>query len=269
MSFTRSPEPPVFIENLQEFYSEILEYYDELFPLKDEVVQFFVKLQQEQQEDSRPGPAPLCRLLDIGCATGSLENRLSGYVMDITGIDKNPDMIETATRRMKRVTSTLRFFEMSALEMRRFLKQGSFHIISCIENTLPYISDETLLRKFFHDACELLATGGKFVVQTLNFDSILKNTKLQLPDLRSVRVTLQRSFLKAENGLFTLDSALELGNGRKIILQKTTQVLPATKAQIESYAKEAGFSTCASYSDFLQNEWTEEGSLTVLVFCKA
>ncbi len=265
MSYTRSPEPPVFLENIQEFYSSILEYYDELFPLQDTAVRFYIRMQQEQQAASQIQPVPLCRFLGIGCATGNLENRLSSCGMDITGIDKNPDMIETANRRMKRTSSTLRFFEMSAIEMNRFLKKGSFNLISCIENTLPYISDETLLRKFFHDAKTLLTPGGKLVIQTHNFDFLKKMKQTRLPDLRSVRVTLQRSYLPMEDESALLEATLELGNGQKIILQKTTKVLPSPVQQLEAYAREAGFTSCVRYGDFQLSPWTEESLTTILV----
>lgn len=267
MSFTttKSPDMPLIIENLQEFYTTTLEYYDELFPLKDEVVQFFVALQKEHQSSSSTQSAPLCRFLSIGCATGNLENKLAGYGMDITGIDKNTEMIETAKRRMKRGYSNIRFFEMSAIDMKRFLKRGSFNIISCIDNTMPYIADETLLRKLFHDARELLAPEGKFVIQTENFDLLRKNKLTRLPDLRSVRVTLQRSFIPGDDGLVTLDSTLELGSGRKIILQKTTHLIPALASQMKEYAREAGFTECAIYGDFLLSPWTEESPNTIFV----
>jgi SAM-dependent methyltransferase len=266
-STLRKDENPEFIENLQEFYSTILEYYDELFPLKDEAVQFFVRLQNEMQAATIVQPSPLCRFLSIGCATGNLENRLAGYGMDVTGIDKNPDMIETAKRRMKRLYSTLRFFEMPAIDMSRFLKQGSFNLISCIENTIPYISDETLLRKFFHDARSLLAPGGKFVVQTLNFDAIDLNQAFRLPDLGSVRVTLRRSYIPKENGQMLLEASLELGNGKTIILQKTTSLISARTSTLEEYASEAGFRTCFLYGNFDFSPWTRESPKTILVFC--
>jgi len=268
MSYTssRPQEPPIQIENLQEFYSAILEYYDELFPLNDSVVNFFTNLQHEQQADSLVQPVPLCRYLGIGCATGTLENRLSTYGLDITGIDKNPDMIETAKRRMKRGYSSLRFFEMSAIDIKRFLKKGSFHIISCINNTLPYVADETLLRKFFHDSRELLVPSGKLIIQTVNYDLMEKNKTFRLPKCNSVRVTLERSYIPAEGGMVILDSALELGNGRKIILQKTTRLLPVTADRLRSFAKEAGFLNCEQFGDFASSPWTEESAGTVLVF---
>ncbi len=267
MNFTtqRTPDPAIYIESLQEFYTVILEYYDELFPLQENCLDFHLMLQKEFQESCPIQPAPLCRFLGIGCATGNLENKLSSYGLDITGIDKNPDMIETANRRMKQGSSTLRFFEMSTLDMKRFLKKGSFNIISCINNLIPYISDETLLRKFIHDARELLAPSGKFVIQTLNFDSFEKNKPKRLPDLTSIRVTLERSLLSAEKGLLTLDASLELGNGQKIILQKKTQMIPTTVSRLESYAKEAGFTGLSLYGDFNLNPWTDESPSTIMI----
>lgn len=265
MTITRSPEPPILIENLQDFYTATLEYYDELFPIKDDALKLFLDLQKDLQESAITHNAPLCRYLGIGCATGTMENRLSNYGFDITGIDKNPAMIETAKRRMKRGYSTLRFFEMSAIDMKRFLKQGSFNIISCIENTLSYISDETLLRKFFHDARQLLAPGGTFVLQTLNLDFFLRTAHNSLPDLSSIRVTLHRSFIRRDDGLMTLDASLELGSGRKMILEKTTHIMPLTAEKIEAYAKEAGFTSISRYSDFALSPWTEESPNIVML----
>ncbi len=266
MSFTsqRTPEPAIHIESMQEFYTAILEYYDELFPLKENCLESFLALRLDYQNGCSVQPAPFCRFLGIGCATGNLENKLSQHGLDITGIDKNPAMIETAKRRMKRGNSTLRFFDMSALDMKRYLKSGSFNIIGCIDNVIPYISDETLLRKFFHDARELLAPSGKFVIQTLNFDYLEKNRLKRLPDLKSIRVSLERSLIPAEDGLLTLDATLELGTGRKILLQKNTKLIPTTVATLEGFAKEAGFTDISLYGDFKRTPWTEESPSTVM-----
>lgn len=261
-----SSESPILLENIQEFYTAIREYYDELFPLNDSVVQFFIKLHQEYIASVINKPIPLFRFLGIGCATGNLENRLSAQGFDITGIDKNSKMIETANRRMKRASSLLRFFEMSTIEMNRFLKKESFNLISCIDDTLPYISDETLLRKFFHDTRTLLAPSGKFVIQTINYDFLQKTKQTYLPDLRSVRVTLQRSLIPIDNNSAILDASLELGNGQKIILQKNTRILPLTATALEAYGQEAGFKSCLLYGDFSFSPWTDESPYTILVF---
>lgn len=262
---SRSSEPIVLKENIQDFYSSILEYYDELFPLDAAAVPFFGKLQQEFRDAWQGDSIPLCRYLGIGCATGNLENALSSPTMDITGIDKNADMIETAKRRMKRGYSTTRFFEMSSLDMKRFLKAGSFHIIACIDNTLPFIADETLLRKFFYDAKALLAPGGTLVVQTINMDNLVPGKPFQLKTRASIRVSLTTTWVPAGEGKYVVDAALELGNGKKIILQKTTEVVALPTSRIEAYAREAGFKSCLLQSAFTGAPWDSESPDSVLI----
>jgi SAM-dependent methyltransferase len=255
----------VSIENLQDFYTTTLEYYDELFPLDEQAISFILKIRDEQKTATPANMPALTRFLGIGCATGNLENKLSGYGMDITGIDQNAAMIETAKRRMKRGFSTIRFFEMPAIDIRRFLKQGSFNIICCIGNVLPYLSDETLMRKFFHDARALLAPGGKFVVETLNYDGMPLSKPVRLPNLSSVRVNLLQGYMPGEDGQVLLDATLEQGNGKKMILQRTTKLLPVTVAKIELYAREAGFTEINLYSNFAGAPWFKESASTIAV----
>lgn len=256
--------PPQIVENIQDYYSAILEYYDELFPVPEAIVSFFRALQEEQRKSFGSDHAPFARYLGIGCATGTLENKLSGPGFDITGIDRNPDMIETAIRRMKRGFSTTRFFEMSTLDMVRFLKKKSFQIIACLDNTLPFIADETLLRKFFHDARELLAPGGNLVINTINFDAITQIKPSRLPDRSSVRVTLKQGFIPDSDGTLILDAALELGNGRRIALQRGTKIFPLTTGDIETLAREAGFTTCSLAGSYANKTWSPESAESII-----
>ncbi len=267
MSFTpRSQDTISLVDSLQEFYSVILEYYDELFPLDEKGVDFIAGLRDEFRELSPVKPPPLYRLLTVGCATGCLENRLAGNAIDITGIDRNPDMIATAKRRLHHGASTTRFFEMSTLEMTRFLKKGSFHLIACLDNTLSFLADETLLRKFFHDVRELLAPGGRLLLQTINFDGIPESKPLRLPERSSIRVRLNQGYIPSGNGRMILDAVLELGNGKKIQLQRDTPVMPLSSDRMISYAKESGFTDSETFGDFSGSPLTAESQSAVLLF---
>lgn len=262
----RQNDPPIMTSGMTDFYSNILEYYDELFPLREESISFFKRRHEEQQTSFQVQPAPFTRLLGIGCATGTLENKLNSFDIDITGIDRNPDMIATAKRRIKRASSTIRFFEMSSLDIRRFLKEGSFNIISCLENTLPYITDETLLRKFFHDSRALLAPKGMLVVQTLNYDRIISERTTILPVRSSIRVRLSRVYHWGENGLIDLDTTLELGNGRKIRSNRTISIRPSNRNTLEALAVDAGFKTCSWFGDFTEEPWTADSPYSIGIF---
>lgn len=256
----------ILLENIQDFYSEILEYYDELFPLNENALNFIEVINKEICKNFSTQPAPLSRYLGIGCATGTFENKLDSIHLDITGIDKNPLMIETAMRRMKRSGTTSRFFEMSTIDIGRFLQKNSFHIIACIDNTLPYISDLTLMKKFFHDTKKLLAPGGRLIIQTHNFDSFDYSRPISLPEKSSIRVRLMRSYSPGENNQTFMKAELELGNGNTIGLSHPILIQPTPIAYLIELGKDAGFSTPQLYGDFKRSQWTIKSPMTIAVF---
>lgn len=254
-----------YAETIQEFYDRIREYYDELFPLDEGAVALMKGLVESFRKESAIQPPPVCRYLGVGCATGTLENRISDSTLDVTGIDRNAAMIETCQRRMRRGYSTTRFFEMSAIDIRRFLKPASFNIAACIGNTLPHFGDETLIRKFLHDIRALLAPGGAFVLQTLNFDSFPAGKTVRLGDNASVRATLERSLIPAQDGSWELEATLTHGNGKRLALQKGTRLEPVTKERIEAWGREAGFTTFQYGADYAGRPWTPESEHTVAI----
>lgn len=263
-----SPFPPEqleYAETIQEFYDDIREYYDELFPLDEGAVALMKGLVEDFRKESPIQPPPVCRYLGVGCATGTLENRISDTTVDVTGIDRNPTMIETSKRRMRRGYSTTRFFEMPAIDVRRYLKPASFNIAACVGNTLPYVGDETLIRKFIHDIRALLAPGGTFVVQTLNFDALTEGKPALLRERSSVRASLERKLLPGDDGYWNLEATLIHGNGKRLTLQKGTRMVPVTRDRLESWGREAGFTTFQYGSDYAGRPWEPDGEYTVAI----
>ena len=70
-------------------YDDLLEYYDELFPVEKKRIDFI---------ESLSGLKSL-RVLDMGCATGATALYLARRGMDLVGIDCNETMIQSANRR--------------------------------------------------------------------------------------------------------------------------------------------------------------------------
>lgn len=238
------------VGNLQEFYSRIVEYYDELFPMDEGALSCVLRLVEQLKKDSTVSPPPIFRYLGIGCGTGTLENRLSTHNLDITGIDANADMVATAQRRIKASFSTIRFFEMNSLDIGRFLKTSSFNIIACVDNTLPYLGDRTLVRKFFHDTKKLLAPGGFLLLHVYNFGPDGENSSIMLPERSSIRVKLNRKLVPDGAGSLLLDAQLELGNGQIVQLFKSTNILPLQVSEIVEYAREAGFTGTTAFGGY-------------------
>ncbi len=256
------------IGNLQEFYSRIVEYYDELFPLDEGALSCILRIVEQLKEESDVSPPPLFRFLGIGCGTGTLENRLSVHNLDITGIDANPDMVATAQRRIKSSFSTIRFFEMNSLDIGRFLKEESFNIIACVDNTLPYLGDITLVRKFLHDTKKLLVPGGFLVLHVYNFGPDGSINSVALPERSSIRVRLSRKLVPDGSGKLLLDAQLELGNGQIVQLYKTTNILPLQISEIIEYAKEAGFSETKAFGGYDETPLVPDSPFAVVI-CRA
>lgn len=253
------------VDSLQDLYSSILEYYDELFPLDEGACDFFLGLKEELRSQNKLPVAPLYRYLGIGCATGALEIKLSGTGFDITGIDRNPDMIATAKRRLHSSFSTTRFFEMSTTEMARYLKKNSFHVIACLDNTLPYIADLTLLRKFFHDAKTLLTQDGKLIIHCLNADGLAESKPVRLPERSSIRVRLSQAYIPADNGEMTFQTSLELGNGKTISLKKGIPIQILSTTKIMDLAREAGFTRITVWGDYRKGNFTSSSENAVIM----
>ncbi len=264
-AFPGTQTEPVLIGSLQDYYSRILEYYDELFPLDEQAVACVIQLADILKQKASVSPPPIFRFLGVGCATGNLENRLANYNLDITGIDTNPDMIATAQRRIKAPFSTIRFFEMNSLDIARFLKEKSFNIISCIENMLPYIGDLTLVKKFLHDSKKLLAPGGFLLLHVFNFDTLSGKTEIDLAELSSIRVKLSRKLVPAEEDKMTLEAELELGNGQLVHFHKKTPILPLTVPRISEIAQEAGFGAPEVYGGYDYKPFEKDSTYAVMV----
>lgn len=270
LSNTGNKDSLIIIDSLQDFYSEIIEYYDELFPFDPASIDFIQSLKKEIEQSTTEIPnlheKPYCRLLNIGSATGILENKLAQLSFDVTGIDRNQKMIETAKRRLRRGLANARFFELSILEMRHFLTPQSFKIISCLDTTLNYIADDTLIKKFLFDCKTLLAPGGRLVIQIFNFtEKDLTGEKI-LPERSSIRVKLTRKVKITGDNRRYLHTELELGNGKIIQLaNEVSKIYPITKAALEDWAKQAGFESCKVYKDFNKNPWSEESDYSLFV----
>lgn len=258
----RPSEPAIIAADFQAFNSHLLEYYDELFPLDENAIAFFADLREEYLATSPRRPVPLCRFLGVSCGTGNLENKLALDPFDVTGIDRSPDFIGAARRRIKRNGSTVRFFEMATIDMGRFLKAGSFNVVAALGNAIPLLGDEILVRKALHDARRLLAPGGVLVVETENYDRLLSSREPELPELSSMRVRLRRRYEYKNENRIELETTLETGNGRRIVLP-CAAVYPMSTARLETLAREAGFAAVSLYGDFARGAWEADGPTTV------
>lgn len=224
-----------------ESIKNLVEYYDELHPVTLAQQTFYETLVQRYSHPAK--------MLSIGCGTGVLCHRLAKNGVDVTGLETIRELLDSANLKYRSQLMSLRYFQMSTLEMSRFLGKKFYNIISCINSRVLFINDKTLTRKFFFDCKELLADGGTVVLQLYNFDRFNSSPNSVLPELSSARVNYKSSVSKMNDGSFCLNSFLDK-NGKAMAVFEDTKIYPLKKSEIEEFSKEAGFKSVQFFSGF-------------------
>lgn len=233
-----------------ELLENIAEYYDELYPTSGELKKFYA-------EETKEMPQPL-KYLSIGCGIGTFEHYLAKEGADVTGLETVPSLLESANRKRRTQLMSLRFFQMSSLEMCRFLGKGFYNVISIPNDRIIFTHDSTLMAKLFYDCKQLLTTNGKLIIRLPNFAKYGNSNTINLPVKESIRVRLFTKVQTSGDGKKLLQQEIETGNGKLLTVTKDAPILPLTKDQIEQYGKEVGFTKFAFYGSTSRTEFTKD-----------
>lgn len=240
-----------------ETIQNIVEYYEELFPVTEEQRKFFDELLKTYS-----APA---KLLRIGCGTGQYEHQLSKNGADVTGLETSRELLDSANRRRRTQLMSIRFFQMTALEMTRFLGKGFYNVISCLESRIIFVHDYTLMRKFFYDCKQLLAPNGSLVLSLINFNAIEPAPTIHLPARESIRAKLFTDIITADSEDVFLNMNVENSVGKLLPVLERERIYPLIKEEIEDFARESGFNHLEFYSDFAKNPLTDNSPNVVCV----
>lgn len=248
----------IYNKTNMEYLQNVVEYYDELYPVSDMQKDFYETLKQTFQKP--------VKFLQIGCGTGAFEHVLSKDGSDVTGLEISKELIEAANLRRRTQLSAIRFFQLSTLDMTRFLGKGFYNVISCLNSRILFIHDQTLLRKFFYDSHTLLTENGVLVLELFNFHSVPVHSRIDFPDRQSIRVKMTTTLMPAADGkLMNLTEKVETGNGRILPVMQNEAVYPLTKEEIETFGKEAGYREFTFYSGYDKKVYDPSGADIVAV----
>lgn len=238
-----------------ELLENISEYYDELFPISSDQKKFY---EEETACFSKP-----VKYLRVGCGTGLFEHQLSKDGSDVTGIETVSPLLESANRRRRTQLMSIRFFQMTNLEMARFLGKGFYNVISILDNRLIFTHDKILMEKLFFDCKQLLSENGKLVLSLTNFTRFDMENGV-LPTKESIRVKLYTRYFTKDEKTF-LEQSIETGSGKILPVTRDAEIFAITSEQISDYAKKVGFKNIEFYSDFGKSAFTCESENLVCV----
>lgn len=237
----------------------IVEYYEELYPVSDSVKEFYAR---EALEYSKP-----VKYLSVGCGTGSFEYFLSKNGADVTGLEVENSFLESANRKKCSQLLSMRFFQMTPFEMGQYLGKKFYNIISILNDRILFFHDSVLMERFFCDCRQLLSDGGKLIISLPNFMKFQFHgeCRIQLPVRESMRARLFSLFFSDGSGTYYIKQNLETGNGKILSIVDGSKIFPLTKNHIEIFAAQSGFQTIHFYSDFSAREFTEDSDSLVAV----
>jgi len=217
------------------FYSKFSEYYELVFPFREEVCRFL------KSYAGSPGNT----LLDVGCGPGHYCGRFASEGFSATGIDLDEAMITEAQRRYPDA-------EFRSLDMRRLDEIGKqFDCIWSIGNVMAHLPAEELAT-FVSNIHKLLKPGGNWIMQVMNWDSFTGLTEYYFPvrtiEANSSKATFHRRYssITPESLQFTFS----LRDEDAVLFDETVTLYPVGVDRYQTLHEDAGFRCDGMYSDF-------------------
>ena len=219
---------------MSQFYNQIAEKYDFIFPLSPAHKTFFASELHGKT------------ILDVGAATGNLTAYLSSQGYEVTAIDLSERLIAKAAE--KGVT-------VQQLNMLTIDELPTFDNIVCIGNTLPHLDSKTSVQLFLQKAYRQLTQGGKLVLQLVNFQKYFAQQQGDylgnLPLIENDKVKFERYYYLNEEGKIRF----------KTILDDTIK----NEDQLTEWLTQIGFQAINLYGNFKKDPFDKEKSMALIV----
>ena len=227
---------------MSQFYNQIAEKYDFIFPLSPAHKTFFAS---ELHGET---------ILDVGAATGNLTAYLSSQGYEVTAIDLSERLIAKAAE--KGVT-------VQQLNMLAIDELPMFDNIVCIGNTLPHLDSKTSVQLFLQKAYRQLTQGGKLVLQLVNFQKYFAQQQGDylgnLPLIENDKVKFERYYYLNEEGKIRFKTILDDTIKNEELLQ------PIFADQLTEWLTQIGFQAINLYGNFKKDPFDKEKSMALIV----
>lgn len=215
------------------FYTNIIHYYDQLFPLDQKKLNFVLDTDQPQ------------KILDIGCATGVLCHALYHEGHQVVGIDIDRAIIEKAKGKD---LEGPQFEALDMIHLDGHFEENFFDQVLCFDNTLAHLPNEMAVRKFFTSVSNILTEDGVFKLEVVNYDQALTKGMLELPPVEIDGMVLKRHQCLEQQ---CMECYTELNVEDDEEIQKNCiPLFPIRYSQIEGILREVGFKEFKLFCDF-------------------
>lgn len=236
------------------FYESIAKYYDYIFPVGMEEVDFISKI---------AGPIGK-EILDIACGTGgySIELVKKGY--NLTATDLDSKMIQKLKEKAVNSGLNIKAIEGNMLELNKIVKD-KYDISFCIGNSLVHLGGEEEILKFLIQTKSLLKEEGKLILQIINYDRILEHNVASLPTIinKEKDISFERiySYEKSTNKIW-FKTTLKV---KEEILVNSIPLHPMLFDNLIKLLYIAGFNILETYGDMEGTTYDKSSSYVLVI----
>jgi hypothetical protein len=120
-------------------------------------------------------------------------------------------------------------------------------LVCCLGNTLPHLTRGTDLERFFRLAAASLGSGGRLLLQTLDYSFLKREQILTLPRKQVGPWTFERWYTVQASGLWTFHTRLEGTSGTR---ESAFELCPWELQDLEMGLSRAGFAVEGVWGGF-------------------
>ena len=252
---------------MDSLYSRLADQWELLFPPDSERVSFLTEILETLTSGAR--------IIEVGCGTGATAISLASFGHAVAASDLDADMTTAALRSAGDRASSgsdnyypesghVRFTVDDMIGALEKAPPGTAHAVLCLGNTLPHLTGAGELRRFFLAAGAALVSGGKLVIQILNYPRIVHLGSLELPDLEGEGLLFRRrQAFDADSGFVVFDTEVESGGRTE---RRSHNLLPVDVKNLMDPALEAGLIPSGIYRDWEGTEFDSDAPWLVSIY---
>lgn len=234
------------------FYSEIVKYYEAIFPLKQPKEEFVRKIILGNSYDS---------LLDIGCATGALCGSMAKHLETVRGFDLDEAMVKRANMFYK--YNNIDFKPGDMLKLDELYPEERFDMITCFGNTLVHVGKSNVA-ELFQSVARHLDDKGTFVLQILNYDYVLNEKIDVLPLIDNQVIRFDRYYENVSEEVLDFRTVLTVKETGEE-LENSIPLYPIHKSEVDGWLRDAGFDDITYYKNYNSEPYDGEHLPLILI----
>jgi len=236
------------------FYTDLCGVYDALFPVSEAQAALF---------DRILSTGAVRRVADAGCGSGAQLLRFAVAGADCIGFDPDPDLVALAKRKLASFPSSR--VEVGGFSDTKRVVHPPVDLLLCLGNSLVHVPQEDAGR-FLEDAAEVLAEGGRILLQILNYERLLLHDVTTLPLMMAGEgaIEFRRSYRwEGPRSVRFLTSLRISEGGQPRIHRNDIPLYPIYPDELWEMLSRAGFSDIRYSGDFSGAEFSPESEALV------